>query len=1053
MMINPKKILMGVMLLGGLSSCTGYKSYKDVSWEEQTPADWENQAVFQINKEAPRASFVPFADQKEVDRDNIWNSSFIQSLNGGWMFNLVTKPSDRPYYFYKDDFDTRDWKTIKVPSNWECEGFEYPIYTNVKYPHEKTPPTIQDFYNPVGSYKRTFTVPSDWNHKEVYLHFGAAGSAVNVWVNEQKVGYFEDSKTPSEFNITKYLKPGNNTLAVEIFKWSDASYLEDQDFWRLAGITRDVYLLARNPQHIRDFRVNAGLKDDYSTGVFDLSVELTQTSKEIPARVSAVLTYAGQTVKSFEKEVVANQVNFSAEFAQVSCWSAETPNLYDLEITLKDSNDKVIEVVRQDVGFRRVEIKDKQLLVNGKYVYIKGVNLHEHHQINGHVIDEATMLKDIQVMKSHNINAVRTSHYPQQERWYELCNQYGLYLVDETNIESHGMGYGPESLAKDPSWKKAHLYRTKNMFERDKNQPSVVIWSLGNEAGNGVNFDATFDYLKSVDLSRPVQYEQAHGGRNTDVMCPMYMRIPDMIKYVKNGGDKPLIQCEYAHAMGNSVGNLKDYWDVIESEPQMQGGFIWDWVDQGLLTTNDEGEKFWAYGGDFGPDTVPSDGNFCLNGLVDPDRGIKPHLLEVKKVYQYIKFSAVDLNKGVIGVKNAYAFINTDMFEFSYEVKGNGEIVKSGIIENLNLLPDQQRNIKVDIAFAPQKNTEYFLNIYAKIKDNNWSVPAGTVLAKEQFELPVFVKEDINFNNDGGLELTEDDLQTLITGDSFKITLDKAKGLLKSYKIDGKEMIQNGLLPDFWRAPIDNDFGNSLDKRARVWRKAGQNRILVSTVADKANSKQVSIKYIYNILDENQQVIARYTTKYGVYANGSIEVDNDFKMVKDDLPEIPRMGMNLVMPREFDQMEWLGRGPEESYIDRKTFAFVDVYAGSVEDQYWAYIRPQENGNKTDVRWLKICNKKGEGLMFKGKQLLEVSAHHQIMEDFESPERTDGRQVDGKPVVNRHTCDVPVRNLTSVNIDLGQMGVGGDDSWGAFTHEEYRLTKKHYSYGFWIKPIQ
>ncbi len=1053
MRINPKKLLMGAMLLGSITSCTKYKSYKDIAWEEKAPADWENQEVFEINKEAPRAWFIPFASQQEVDRDNIWNSSLIHSLNGDWLFHLSTKPTERPYYFFKDDFDTREWKTIKVPSNWECEGFEYPIYTNVKYPHEKTPPTIQDFYNPVGSYKRTFTIPSNWNQKEVYLHFGAAGSAVYVWVNEQQVGYFEDSKTPSEFNITKYLKPGENTLAVEIFKWSDASYLEDQDFWRLAGITRDVYLMARNTQHIRDFRVKSGLKDDYRTGTFDLSVELTQITKENTAKVEAVLKYAGNEIKSFSEIANHKFVNFSYELPEVLQWSAEIPNLYNLEITLKDASDNVIEVVRQDVGFRRVEIKDKQLLVNGKYVYIKGVNLHEHHDINGHVIDEATMLKDISVMKSHNINAVRTSHYPQQERWYELCNQYGLYLVDETNIESHGMGYGDESLAKDTTWKAAHLYRTKNMFERDKNQPSIVIWSLGNEAGNGVNFDATHDYLKSVDLSRPVQYEQAHGGRNTDIMCPMYMRIPDMIKYIKDGGDKPLIQCEYAHAMGNSVGNLKDYWDVIEAEPQMQGGFIWDWVDQGLLTTNDKGEKFWAYGGDFGPDTVPSDGNFCLNGLVDPDRAIKPHLLEVKKIYQYIKFNAVDLTKGIVSIKNTYAFINTDKFVFTYEVKGNGKVVKTGTMDKLNLLPDQQRNINLDISFKPEANTEYFLNVYAKIRENNWSVSTGTVLAKEQFELPVFIKEDDKNSDEGELKLTDGGSETIISGTSFEITFDKSKGLLKSYKVNGKEMIQDGLLPNFWRAPIDNDFGNRLDKRARVWRKAGQNRILVSKKVNSVNASHVIINYEYNLYNEEKEVIAVYKTNYGIYANGAIEVDNAFKMVKNDLPEIPRMGMNLVMPKEFDQVEWLGRGPEESYIDRKSFAFVDVYSGSVADLYWAYIRPQENGNKTDVRWIKICNQDGLGLMFKGKQLLEVSAHHQIMEDFESPERTDGRQVDGKPVVNRHTCDVPIRDLTSVNIDLGQMGVGGDDSWGAWTHDQYRLTKKEYSYGFWIKPIQ
>ncbi len=1054
MKINLGKLSVRIIIFFCLISCSKLKvnKYEGVSWEEKAPVAWENPSVYEINKETPHASFIPFASEKEVDRDNKWNSSLIQSLNGDWLFHLATKPSERPYYFFKDDYDVSDWKTIAVPSNWECEGFEYPIYTNIKYPHERTPPVIQDFYNPVGSYKKSFSIPSEWSGKDIYLHFGAAGSAVYVWVNEQKVGYFEDSKTPAEFNITPYLKAGENILSVEIFKWSDASYLEDQDFWRLAGITRDVYLVARDTKHVADYRVTSGLADDYTTGTFNLSVDLVGVNSQAPVFLNAKLFLGDKEIKSFEREVSDKNVVFSADFPNVKRWTAETPNLYDLVITLKDKDDQVLEVLRQDVGFRRVEIKNKQLLVNGKYVYLKGVDLHEHHQKNGHVVDEATMLKDIEVMKSHNINAVRTSHYPQPERWYELCNQYGLYLVDEANIESHGMGFNEESLAKDSSWMAAHLYRTKNMFERDKNQPSVIIWSLGNEAGDGINFNATYDYLKSVDSTRPVQYEATHGGRNTDIMCPMYMRIEGMKKYAKEVGEKPLIQCEYAHAMGNSVGNLQDYWDLIESEPICQGGFIWDWVDQGLLKKNDQGEEFWAYGGDFGPDTVPSDGNFCINGLVNPDRTVKPALLEVKKVYQYIKFKPVDLKRGVISVENKYAFISTDNFDFSYEVKGNGKVVKSGKFD-LKLKPDQKSKVTVDVNIEPEPGIAYFLNVYAKIKNNSWKVESGTVMAKEQFELtfyktpaPVIVKHD-----EGKLTTEQKENIYILSGNGFKIVFDTKKGKLISLQKGGKEMIQEAPVPNFWRAPTDNDFGNGLNERAKMWRKAGQNRVLKHADVKPIDDGHVKFIFDYGLQADSIGNIGTYTSVYDVYGDGAVMVDNVFKMADGKLPEIPRMGMNLVMPVSFTQMEWLGRGPEESYADRKTFAFVDDYKGTVADQYFAYIRPQENGNKTDVRWMKITDESGSGLLFKATKLLEVSAFHNIMEDFESPYKSDGRLVDGKPVVNRHTCDVKPRNLTSVNIDYGQMGVGGDTSWGALTHPQYRLTEKSYQYSFWIIP--
>lgn len=1042
-----KKLLIVFTLLLAFACAKSQKGDKPV---------WQDQHVWQINKEKPRARFIPF-ESADAITDDIFSSSLLKSLNGMWKFHLVTKPADRPLDFYQESFDVSSWDELKVPSNWELEGFDIPIYTNVQYPHEKTPPTIQEHYNPVGSYKRSFTIPTGWDGKDVIVHFGAVSSAMFVWVNGQEVGYSEDSKTPAEFNITKYLKAGENSMAVQVFRWSDASYLEDQDFWRLSGMTRDVYLLARGKQHIRDFRVGSALINDYKDGDFKLDVEVVNIAEaNSKISVQAKLLQGEKVLAdlSLNKELESGSSNL--DFGQVIKdalpWTAETPNLYELVIELKNAAGNTIEAIRQGVGFRTIEFINKQLHVNGQYVYLKGVNLHEHHDVNGHVVDEATMIKDIQVMKAHNINSVRTSHYPQPERWYELCNKYGLYLVDEVNIESHGMGYGKASLAKDASWEGAHMYRTINMFERDKNQPSIIIWSLGNEAGNGTNFHATYDYLKDVDKTRPVQYEQAGRDYNTDIQCPMYMRIESMVKYAESDPKRPLIQCEYAHAMGNSVGNLQDYWDVIEKYDALQGGYIWDWVDQGLLTTNEKGEEFWAYGGDFGPDDVPSDGNFCNNGLVDPDRAPKPHLMEVKKVYQYIGFEAVNADQGKISIQNKYAFIPLSGFDFVWEVQEDGETIKSGSLDQLDLEPGKSTEISLNYNPEKKAGSEYFINIYAKTKKEEHLVPAGHIVAFEQFEIPntaqIPVSEDAKKT---ALKIVKGGSDITVQGETFAAKFSKTNGNLEQYTVNGQAMLLQGLIPDFWRAPIDNDFGNDLHKRSKIWRKAGERRTEVSVKAKKEKTHvSVFVEMILN--DQDGKAIANYKTTYSVYDNADIVVANEFSKTDAKLPEIVRMGMNLQMPKSYDQMTWFGRGPQESYWDRKTSALVGKYSGSVKDQFQAYLRPQENGNKTDVRWLTITDNAGNGLLFAGQSLLEVTASHTIMEDLESPDRTDGRHKKGVKPVHRHTTDVKFRDLTSVNIDYKQMGVGGDNSWGAKTHPEYRLTENAYSYAFVISPV-
>jgi len=1041
---------------GILFSCKNYNKYEnEILIEKQNP-EWEDPGVFAVNREKPRAYFIPFKDLVNLPLGDITRSEFIFTLNGDWAFHLSEKPSDRPFMFFKEDYDIRDWEKIPVPSNWEMEGYDVPIYTNVKYPHEKTPPKIQDHYNPVGSYKREFTITREQLSREAFLHFGGVSSAFYVWINGEFVGYSEDSKTPSEFRINKYLKKGTNQIAVEVYRWSDASYLEDQDFWRLSGMSRDVYILFREKQYIRDFHVSAGLDDAYTNGIFNLDIELVN-SDENPndLLLEALLSKQDEVVAQMSKSIAVDtnsNARLECKVNDVLKWSAEDPQLYDLSIMLKTAKGDLIEQIYQQVGFRKVEILNNQLHVNGKSIYLKGVNLHEHHHVNGHVVDEETMLKDIRLMKSHNINAVRTSHYPQPERWYELCNEYGIYLIDEANIESHGMGYGDESLAKDPAWMGAHLFRTKNMYYRDRNHPSIIIWSLGNEAGNGINFQETYRFLKENDTSRPVQYEQARLGNNTDIFCPMYARIHHLEKYVQSEPEKPLILCEYAHAMGNSLGNFQDYWDVIEKYVVLQGGFIWGWVDQGILQKDENGINYWAYGGDFGPPDVPSDGNFCLNGVVNPDRGIKPALLEVKKVYQYIKFNSVD-DKNFI-LKNNYSFINLSGFEIVWEVKSEEGIQASGSLGNPELAPGDELPVKLE--YTVNKEKEYFVNFYALVSEDEGILVQGDTIAREQFHfgnpsLPHLTleagKEQLK------TEYSEDKSILKVTGDNFSVELNLSQGVISQWKYDGVDLIKKGPESNFWRAPTDNDFGNRLDKRARDWRKIWEKKRNVSAEVTSSDSDEVTVLVKVDLPDLSGEILAKNSIEYRVYSTGKILVTNQVKVVAESSVEMPRFGMNMIMPSEFNKMSWFGRGPHESYWDRKTSAFVDLYSGTVADQYWPYIRPQENGNKSDVRWMKLENQEGQGILFSGRPLLSVSAHHNLIEDFESPERTDGRHIEGKRPVNRHTVDVVPRDLVSVNVDYKQMGVGGDDSWGARTHPEYLLDEKNYEYGFIMTPLQ
>ena len=1033
--------------------------------------DWENQDVFERNKLAPRANFMPFANMDELKTGNPEASSFYISLNGLWKFTFSEKPADRPGDFFKTEFDDSTWSLITVPSNWEMEGFGYPIYTNIKYPHEKTPPVIQEHDNPTGSYRLNFKVTPGMLEKDLILHFGAVSSAMNLWVNGKKVGYSQGSKTPAEFRINDFVKEGENLLAVEVFKWSDGSYLEDQDFWRLGGITRDVYLLARDMDQIQDIEINSNLMKDNKRGEFEVSLKIQGSGKRNLELSLTLEDDRGQ--KTMEKTMKLSQsegaieVSASAELEDVHPWSAENPNLYTLTIALNDDKGKPIEVIEQKVGFRRLEINGGQFLVNGKAIYFKGVNLHEHHDRKGHVVDEETMLKDIRTMKMHNINAVRTSHYPQPERFYELCDQYGLYVVDEANIESHGFGatkQGPfdtiQHIAYRPEWKAAHMERIKRMIERDKNHPSVVIWSMGNECGNGPVFFEAYEWIKQRDPSRFVQFEQADMESNTDIFSPMYDTIEELEAYAQNHSDRPLVLCEYAHAMGNSVGNFKDYWDVIEKHKVLQGGFIWDWVDQGLVKTNSDGIEFWAYGGDFGPPDVPSDGNFCFNGLVEPDRRPKPALEEVKKVYQFIRFALADKItpenslKGVeVEISNGYSFTDLKHFNVSWNLSSAGQNLASGELNAGSARPGEVLTVPIQWNLPAERlGTELILTLSAQTKAAESLVPEGHEVAWEQFVLSPGTPVSLSIaEQPARLEKNKESL--VVRTDMSSVTFDQQTGIMTEFNILNENILKdgNGFVPNFWRAPIDNDFGNDMHKRCAEWRYATKHRKLEKMESEVAGDL-VRVYVSYKLENEDLDPIADFDIVYTFNGAGEILVESTFKRMDTDLSETPRVGLNVELTKDMEQVSWYGRGPFESYWDRKTGAKIGIYTSEVSDLYWPYLRPQENGNRTDVRWLALYSKeKKHGILIKGLPTIDFSAHHNRMEDFESLERTDGRPRDGKIVKNRHTTDVVERDLTSLNVDYRQMGVGGDNAWGARPHKEYRLEDSTYSYSFIIVP--
>lgn len=1012
----------------------------------QDAPEWDNPQVTGVNKLKPHSTLFPWKSLDEALKGDRESSTNFLSLNGKWSFNYSENPGSRPSDFYKPGYDVSEWKQINVPGNWELQGFGLPIYVNINYEWTKNPnpPGIPHDHNPVGSYRRTFSLPADWTGKQVFAHFGAVKSAFYLWVNGEKVGYSQDSKTPAEFDITQYLKPGENIIAAEVYRWSDGSWLECQDFWRISGIQRDVYLYARPITMIYDFFAKASLLNYHRDGKLETDILVKDFSNK-PGQYTLILSLFDQ-----DKEVLKQSktlklqagaeslVTFSAELGTVRRWTAETPDLYRLVIQLQDKKGKTLEYVSANTGFRNVEISRGQLLVNGMPILIRGVNRHEHDEFTGHYVSKESMLKDISLMKQNNINTVRTSHYPNDPYWYELCDRYGLYVIDEANIESHGMGYDPEkTLGNNPVFKKSHLDRTINMLERDKNHPSVIMWSLGNEAGDGVNFDATYDWIKSRDLTRPVHYERAGGGRNTDVVCPMYPPISEMVKYSEVVHPKPYIMCEYAHAMGNSTGNFTEYWEVIEKYDQLQGGCIWDWVDQGFALYTEDGRKYWSYGGDYGPDDVPSDGTFCHNGLVFPDRTPHPALAEVKKVYQEVSFRPVGFTFDEIEVFNEFFFTNLSKYAIYWEVEANGNIIQQGTLMNPDLAPRSSRIFSLGmVPFKPEPGVEYFLNLTVFLPEADELLPAGHIIAVEQFEIPVPAAKAQAVSG-GSMVVVQDAGSIAVETAGTRMVFSKKTGFLTGFSHKGRELLAEGLAINFWRAPTENDFGAGMPERLGVWRQAGKNAVLREINHTQNADGYYTIDVDYWLPD----VEAHFYVDYMINGQGELKVGCFMEPAGKDYPELPRFGFSLAVKEGFEDLKWFGRGPFENYPDRKTAALVGVYQGKVEDQFVSYVSPQENGYKTDVRWMELRDKSGSGLLFRGEPLLCFSAHHFTNEDL-TREKRDGY----------HITDLNPRPEVWLNLDLTQMGVGGNDSWGARPLGKYSIPFRPTGFGFIMKAL-
>lgn len=1092
------------------------------AWADNAPAPpakpyWQDIQVVAVNKELPRSSFMTYGDKATALTSRYEKSPFYSLLNGTWKFYFVDSYKDLPANITDPSVSTANWNDITVPGNWEVQGHGVAIYTNHGYefkPRNPQPPALPEA-NPVGVYRRDFEIPAGWDGRDIYLHVAGAKSGLYVYVNGKEVGYSEDSKNPAEFLINSYLQPGKNVLTFKIFRWSTGSYLECQDFWRMSGIERDVYLWSQPKVGLNDFRVVSTLDDTYKNGIFKLSADIKNHTKEAKTvRVNYELLDAkGTTVATADQDIQVKPnaiatASFDKELPAVALWSAEYPNLYKLLMTVKEG-DKVTEVVPFNVGFRRVEIKQIDqvaangkpytvFMFNGQPIKLKGVNIHEHNPETGHYVTEELMRKDFELMKKHNLNAVRLCHYPQDRKFYELCDEYGLYVYDEANIESHGMYYSLRkggSLGNNPEWLKPHMDRTINMYERNKNYPSVTFWSLGNEAGNGYNFYQTYLYLKDKEktlMNRPVNYERALWEWNTDMYVPQYPGAEWLEAIGKEGSDRPVVPSEYSHAMGNSSGNLWDQWKAIYKYPNLQGGFIWDWVDQGILEKDKNGRIFYTYGGDYGVN-APSDGNFLCNGIVGPDRDPHPAMAEVKYAHQNFGFDAVDAAKGIFKVTNRFYFTDSDPYTIKYKVLANNKVVKSGILP-LNLAPQASEEVTIPVgSLKPQAGVEYFVNFEVTTKKADPVIPANFTVAHDQFLLPVTAEKKTY--KTGGPKLTVSDEGNTVTIASSKVNFvfDKKSGIVTSYKVDGTEYFQDGfgIQPNFWRAPTDNDYGNGAPKRLQIWKESSKNfNVAEATAKMEGNNVLLNVNYIlpagnlyivdYKIYPSGVVNVAAHFTSTEMDA-AKTEVSEATKMAtftpgqdaarkKSAKLEVPRIGVRFRLPASMETVQYFGRGPEENYWDRQAGTLVGLYNATASDMYYPYVRPQENGHRGDTRWVALTAGKGKGLLIEADSLIGFNALRNSIEDFDDEEATslprqwsnftpeevaNHNEEAAKNVLRRqhHINDITPRDFVEVCVDLKQQGVAGYNSWGARPEPAYSLpANREYTWGFTLIPV-
>jgi beta-galactosidase/beta-glucuronidase len=1061
--------------------------------------DWENPQVVGRNKLPGHTLLMPYPDQAAALTNKRVSSPFFQLLSGRWKFYYALDPAAVPENFYADDFDSMGWDDIEVPGNWTMQGYDKPIYTNVKMPFAPNPPYVPSD-NPTGLYRRTFIIPANWQGRQIFACFNGVESAFYLWVNGQKIGYSQGSRLPAEFDITAYVQPGENTMTVKAIRWSDGSYLEDQDHWWMAGIYRDVYLYATPKVHIFDMFARTELDADYRDAVLKVQAEINFYEQSESGDYQGETRFFDASAPDYHVEMqlfnaqaepvfaepvsrpvmvsdwAMPAVNLASDVSNPHKWSAETPYLYTLVLTLKNAAGETIEAVSHKIGFRQVEIKNKELLINGRPVLTKGVNRHDHDDKRGKTITEETMIADIKLMKQFNINAVRTSHYPNDSRWYELCDEYGLYVVDEANIEAHALY---NTLCHDPQWTHAFVERGQRMVERDKNHPCIIMWSLGNESGYGPNHDTLAGWIRGTDPTRPLHYEgvvsslsvmlngyidlepegfptpeqfdQARragwqlGRLATDVVCPMYPAVDHLIDYAQDpNNDRPFIMCEYAHSMGNSTGNLKEYWEAIENNHGLQGGFIWDWVDQGLVKVDEKGTEYWAYGGDFGDEI--NDANFCINGLIWPDRTPHPAMYEHKKIIQPVGIQAKDLSAGQIEITNKQYFSDLSGLNVLWELAVDGKIIQQGELSPLELLPGASQVVTLPFN-QPElgPGAESFLTVrFVLAVDTPWA-DQGHEVAWEQFKMPFAAPapKPISIEQLPTLELTESAEQAVIAGPDFNLTFDKVTGQISAFNFKEIALLQTGPVLNIWRAPTDNDGIKARPDERREqmlpkWLEAGLDRLVrqsKSVTVAQLGPQVVRVSAHTLVQAEGCPDSFDHHHTYTIYGSGDVLVDN---VVKTDssLPSLPRIGLTMTMPGGYENFSWFGRGPHENYVDRNVGAAIGLYSGSVDEQYVPYIVPQDNGNKTDVRWLTLTNGAGLGLLAVGSQPLEASVSHYTADDLYQA---------------FHTYELVCRDEVILNLDYQQCGLGGA-SCGPGTLPPYLILPDTFTFSFRLRPF-